>query len=239
MKLVPIILHLRSKNTHFGTMVGGSAELDIAIKNTLKRDMAYVVPLSDECPPNNYDSGINQQITERFGVVVALGNDLSDADKTGITAYNKLDNIRSELFKCLLGWQIVGAESLLYYVGGRFVIIQNDYLWWEFDFEFRSRLTMFDGYCDVQQEENQTAGEIKPNLQVSQIADFEKISTEYILWPHADLPWKGSVPVDDASITDMKTWVDLTHNPDDGAFDRAYGSEFDFYRILNRRYDPK
>lgn len=212
MKLVPIILHLRSKNTHFGTMVGGSAELDVAIRNTLKVDMAYVVPLSDECPANSYDSGINQQITERFGVVVALGNDLSDADKTGITAYNKLDNIRSELFKCLVGWQIVGAESLIYYVGGRFVIIQNDYLWWEFDFEFRTRLSMFDGYCDVQQENIdvekavvEVAGEIRQNKQISQIDSFDKISTEYILWPNANLPWKGDIPVNDASITNMKT----------------------------------
>ena len=37
MKLGQIVLRIRSKNTYFGNYVGGAVELEIALKNTLKR----------------------------------------------------------------------------------------------------------------------------------------------------------------------------------------------------------
>ncbi len=237
MRISPIVMRIREARTRFGNYVAGSAELDLAIKNTLKKDAAFVIPINEDASSHNYDSGINQTIAERFGVIVALANDSSDKDKTGITAYDLLHEIRSELFRSLLGWQIIGAESLIYYAGGKFLMIQNDYLWWQFDFEFKSRLLEFDGYCDVNDADRVDEGDLIPKKQISQLDSFDKINTEYILWPSANLPWQGSIPVGDTGITDMETWIDLTDDPKAGAFDRGFSSDFDFYKILNRRND--
>ncbi len=232
-----IVLRIREAQTRFGNYVAGAVELDLALKNTLKKDVAFVLPIDDIVPKNENDSGMSQVITEQFSVVVALANDETSKDKTGWSAYDQIHSIRSELFRALVGWEIKGAESQIYYSGGRFIAVDNGYLWWEFNFAYESRIIDYDGYCDI--ENIGATATMLEKLQRSQLPDFNSIYSEYILWPGKDLPWKGSIPINDGSITDMETWIDLTDNPDDGGYDRGFGSAFDFYRILNRRNDPK
>ncbi len=234
MKLVYIVNRIKNARTVFGNYVGGAAELDVALKNTLKKDCAFVVPISDNCQVNLLDNGMGQTITERFSVVVAVANDTTDKDKIGNIAYDSLHDIRSELFRSLLGWQIEGAESLIYYAGGKFVTINNGYLWWEYDFEYRIRLRDYDGYCDIVEQ-----GDFIENKQQSQLDSFDGIYSKYIIWPNENLPWKGTVGDITSDMTQMETWVDLTQNPNDGSYGRGFGSEFDFYRVLNRKNDPK
>lgn len=234
MRLSYIILRIREAQTGFGNYVAGSAELDLALRNTLKRNCAFVVPLMEDTAANQMDNGVNQIITEKFSVVVAVGNDSSDADKTGLTAYDLLHDIRSELFRSLVGWFIIGAEGPISYAGGKFVVIRNSYLWWQFDFQFSIRLREFDGYCDIDDQEG-----FYDKKQLSQLDSFDKISSKYITWPSANLPWQGTVSDVTSDITDMETWIDLTDDPDGGAFGRGFSSDFDFYRVLNRRNDPK
>jgi hypothetical protein len=238
MRIAPIVMRIREAQTRFGNYVAGSAELELAIKNTLKKDVAFVVPVNEDAATNNTDSAITQSIIERFAVIVALANDTTDKDKTGLSAYDLLHDIRSQLFRSILGWQIKGAESLIYYAGGKFLTIQNDYLWWQYDFEFKSRLTEYDGYCDITDADRIGEGEFETKKQISQLDDFNKIHTDYILWPSDTLTWTGDIPTT-GGIDNMETWIDLTDNPDDGSYGRGFGSEFDFYRVLNRKNDPK
>ena len=243
MRIVPIILRLRAANTRFQNNVGGSAELDIARKNTLKADMAFVIPLNEECPINPNDNDINQVITERFSIITALANDTTQKDKAGIIAYDLLHEVRSQLFKALLGWTIYGAESLIYYAGGQLLNISAAYLWYQFDFEYTVRVVGFDGYCDLQGSSLELEGELKEKMQSSQIPELRKIYTNYITWPSADLPYTGDLPVDDnypdVELPNMAQIIDIDDDTNPGAFGRGFGSGFDFYRILNRRNDKK
>lgn len=243
MRIVPIILRLRAANTRFGVNIGGAAELDMARKNTLKADMAFVIPLNEDCPANSYDNTINQIITERFTIITALANDTIQKDKAGIIAYDLLHEIRSELFRAILGWEIYGAESLIYYAGGQLLNINAAYLWYQFDFEYKIRISEFDGYCDLQGSDLELEGELRGKKQISQIDELKQIYTNYILWPNADLPYSGDLPIDDnypdVSLPDMASIVDLEDDKNPGAFDRGFSSGFDFYRILNRKDDPK
>lgn len=234
MLLSIIVKRIREARTQFGNYVGGSAELDLALKNTIQKDCAFVIPISDISSANAYDTGINQAITERFAVIVAVANDASDKDKQGLTAYDSLHSIRSEIFRSLVGWQILGAESLIYYAGGKFVSIRGDYLWWEYDFEYKVRMRDFDGYSDIEVQDD-----FLQRKQQSQLDSFDSLYTKYMMWPGKDLPWIGTYDEITGDMTDMETWIDLTRNHDDGAYDRGFGSEFDFYRILNRSNDPK
>lgn len=234
MRLSHLVLRIREAQTRFGNYVAGSAELDLALKGTLKKDCAFVVPLMDTASPNKIENGIDQTITEGFSVIVAIANDSSDSDRLGLTAYDLLHDVRSELFKSLVGWFIIGSEGPISYGGGKFVVIRNSYLWWQFDFQYPVRLRDWDAYCDI---EEQTG--LLERTQVSQIDSFDKISSKYIMWPNENLPWQGSVSDVTTDMTDMETWIDLTDDPDAGPYGRGFGSSFDFYRILNRRNDPK
>jgi hypothetical protein len=141
MKLAKIINKIRNSNTRFGNRIGGAVEFELAMTQTLTGETVFVVPGDDGCDPNRYDSGIDQILTERFHVVVALKNDNVSGDKTGVTAYNLLHDVRNQVFTAILGWDIKEAESLIYYIGGKMLGVMPSYLWYMYSFEYKCRLT--------------------------------------------------------------------------------------------------
>jgi hypothetical protein len=110
MLLSPIVLKIRNQDTVFGPYIGGSADLAKAMQYSLNKEAAFVIQLAETVTPNNYDNSINQTITERFAVVVALDNGTSDRDKLGLIAYDRLELIRNQLFRALLGWQMPNLD---------------------------------------------------------------------------------------------------------------------------------
>lgn len=197
MKLSPVVLKLRLGETRFENQIVGVAELGEIMKRqlTLQADTAFVVQLAEIANKHEYDSTINQKVKEVFAVVVALANDSSDRDKTGLTAYDLLHDTRQDLWDLLIGWQMPDAESLVYYVGGRVLDINPAYLWYQFEFGVDTRV------CPVRQD-------------VSGMDDFNTIYAEYILAPDEDnLPVSGGNPLlprDDNDVVDMIQNIDLT-----------------------------
>ena len=223
MRLGQIVLRIRAKKTRFGNYIGGAAELDVAIKNTLRRDMAFVIPLLDDCPANQYDTTINQIITERFGVIVALANDVTQSEKLGFTAYDQLHDVRGELFKALLNWIPLDAESQVCYVGGKIIDINNAYLWYQFEFQYKSRITIGDTFEGELQHSEFDDTEIP--------VDFNTIYMQLINTPDARIPYEGTMPYPDnfpdVVLPDMANWIDLTVNLEASEFGHGYGSGFD------------
>lgn len=209
MKLSVIIAKLKAANIErFSGRIAGAAELEYCLTNTFKKDTAFVVQIGERASPNEWDSGINQKLTESFAVIVAIANDETMKDKTGLGAYDSLYEIRADLFKALLGWQMPNMESLVYYAGSRILDINRGYLWYEFDFESESRLTIDDG---VDLEE----------------ADwFDTIWTQYEMTPSADIPYAGDLP---ATFYDMQQRIDLTIDLNAGGFDKGFHNGFDIY----------
>lgn len=232
MRLSPIVLKLRTNFAEFA--IAGAAELDVAIRNTLKKDMMFVVPTAENSNGNTVDSGVDQTIEERFSVIVAIANDTTDKDKTGVLAYDRLHELRSRLFRAILGYQIIGAETLIGYKGANLWGINNAYLWYQYDFEIRTRIEQYDGYYDVSMADDESETQLRDLMQVSQLPDFNTIYAQYIKSPSEKIPWTGDIPID-TSLVDMGTMIDLTDDPDAGAFGRGFGDGFDFYHILNRR----
>lgn len=140
MNLGAVVLQIRGANTRFVNRVAGSAELALAQQFPLREETAFVVQVADSAPKNQLDSGINQSMTERIAVIVAIRNDNSKIDILGFEAYSLIDAVRNELFIALLGWPPPGAESLMYYSGGRLVSLDSAWLWYQFEFEANSRL---------------------------------------------------------------------------------------------------
>ena len=211
MKIGPIALKLRAANTRFGNLVAGAAELAQAYGQTLTKQVAFVVPLGDTSSKNNLDNGISQLITERFGVIVALDNAVTDKDKTALTAYDFIHDIRTEIFSAILGWQIPGTEDVISYGGGRILTITRATLWYQFEFITTTRLDDDDGV----------------DVGASDLGDFNTIYAQWELAPSENLP-VGGVPVS-AFEVDMTSIIDLTDDPRSGAFDRGFMNIFETY----------
>jgi hypothetical protein len=167
-------------------------------------------------------------------VIIAIANDTSDKEKTGVLAYDRLHDIRSQIFKAILGYEIYGAESIIYYRGGNLWGINNAYLWYQFDFEFTTRIEQFDGYYDIISVDDEVEEQFKTLSQVSQLPDLNKIVSEYISWPSNDIPWTGEIPIN-TDVVNMTTMVDFTEDTNAGSYGRGFGEDFDFYKILNRK----
>ncbi len=210
---------LRTENTTFGDMVGGAAELNEALKGTLAVDMAFVIPLTDRAERNQSANSINQILVERFGIVCVLKNDSTNKDKLGIIAYDRLHNIRNELFDVYLGKVIPEGQTVIYYIGGSLKSINSGYLWYQFEFEYGAIL----GDCGLQ---TSPVDETEPT-------NFDTAYINYILAPSADLPYTGSLPLPDGfpdvTIPDMAQLVDLTDDPRAGEFSSAFATAFDIY----------
>jgi hypothetical protein len=145
MKIGSLVLQLRNSQTEF-EIVGGAAEYAFARESTLTKEAAFVLPLQDSANSNDYDTIINQTIIEQFAVVVAIKNDTNFQDKTGFAAYNRIHQIRQQIFGAYLGLDIgrvygkdegYTTESLVYYVGGQLLDLDRAYLWFQFTFAYK------------------------------------------------------------------------------------------------------
>lgn len=211
MKLGKIALKVRLAETRFGSNIAGTAELDMALKNTLMKEAAFIVPLEETVTPNNNDNAINQSITEKFGVVCAIKCDASQSDKTGLAAYDSLFTVRMDLFRALLGWQLREAESIISYAGGQLLGIDGAWLWYQFSFQYQARIISSATdirYANIMLNEANEAEDDNPT-------PFDKLYSNFILAPNEDeLPYTGDLPLPDGYpdvlIPDIAQMIDLT-----------------------------
>lgn len=255
MKLGVVALKLRVANTRFGNLIAGAAELDLAMSNTLVREAAFVIPLAEEASRNEYDNHINQVITERFGVVVAVKSDSTDKDKTGILAYDQLHSARSDIFKGILGAEFNWAESPVYYRGGRLLGFDRAYLWYQFEFEVEVRISSTPNQISADLIEREVQGisentdvlvsggiaSVAPDeglesdgiIRANSLHDFNTLYANIILSPNENLPYTGDLPLadgfPDVSIPDIAEWIDFTDDPREGSYNTAFNKGFDFY----------
>ena len=232
MRLAPLVHRLRASKTRFGNNVLGSADLARAIEATLMKEMAFVIPLTEKAEKSKLENAIDQNMIERFGVVVALQNDTSQADKTGLTAYDSLHDARSEIFEALLNVRMSNTESSIYYVGGSLLEMTPNYLWYQFEFEYEVRIVSnTEGIANIvevliYEKDDYT------RVRTSEQQDFNKMYTNYILSPSVRLPHEGDLPLSDGYPDvllpdDMAQLFDFTKALHPGGFSRGFGSAFE------------
>lgn len=217
MQIGPIVLKLRLAETRFENRISGAAQLAQALEYTLKKETAFVIQLNEIANANTLDNSISQKINEQFGVIVALDNGSSDRDKTGLISYDKLADVRTEIFSAILGWQIPGTESLVSYAGGRVAGLNRAYLWYQFEFLTETRIDDDDG-VDVGADD---------------LGMFNSIYAQWILAPSVKSEAVKGVTALPISIVDpdMTSIIDFTSNPDvDGGFGKGFGIKFDVYK---------
>jgi hypothetical protein len=201
MKLGQVVLKIRAANTAFLNRVAGTVEFALAQEFTIKEETAFVIPLAEaDQGDNQYDTSVNQMISERFGIVVALKNDSSVVDKLGFGAHDRLFAIRAQLFAALIGWVPPGTEMPVYYKGGQVLEINSAWLWYQFAF---------------QQETHLTSSEDGIDAGLGPYDDFLRAYSQWLIGDasQAILPMTGTPPVLPEALVpaDMNTIIDFEY----------------------------
>ena len=111
MNLGLVIDAIRARCPTFEGRVAGAANFadGIDTAQNLAVPCAFVVPLDEDASPDESGetTGLNQTLTERFGVVVCFNNKVDEGgDRRGQGAASKFDAMRFELHRALLNWRI-------------------------------------------------------------------------------------------------------------------------------------
>lgn len=227
MRLDLIVLRLRATTELFKNRVGGVAEYAFARENTLTQEMAFVLPIQESSPVNEYDNTIQQPLAEQFGVVVAVKNDRDFKDKTGFAAYNGLHNARADIYKAYLGYDSANfitdddnfcSNSIVYYRGGQLLDFDRAYLWYQFTFEYRVSLQ-----SDAVQDD---LAALKTYL--------DTIWAQYEITPSANIPTDEQLPVH-LFTPDMEQLVDIKQEEIDRE-SRSYSPGFSLGYDIKIKY---
>lgn len=235
MKLSPIVLRLRAANTRFGDLVAGAIELDTALRSTLSKEMAFVIDLGDTAEENPHQTGVVQNVLERFAVVCAVQNDTDLRKQYGILAYDALQDVKEELWKNLVGWDMSGdygdsigvayqwANGPVSYAGSRLLDVNRGYAWYQYEFHVPTQIQAY--YVD-----DSEAVEINGFVvDISGLSDLDRIWTQYMFADDPNLEDVVNIPVD-TSLVAMEQYLDTTDDPRRGGFGNAFSLGYLLYK---------
>ncbi len=117
----------------------GAAELAAALENLKLSPAAFVIPLGDQVGANILATeSVEQQVTTRFGVVIAVQN---LKDTTGRQAAKDLRQLRLAVLGALLRWTPDAAQySPFEWAAGRLILLRDRVLYWQDDYRTSSHV---------------------------------------------------------------------------------------------------
>lgn len=136
MDLDLVILRLKAQLTGLRS-IGGSADLDAAMRGTVVAPCAFVVPLAEKGQELESTGPTQQKLFSLFGVIQVVEN---RRDNTGAAALLDLKALRKQVFAALVGWvPDAGAGEPVIFVSGELVQAEGDgRLWWSDEFQLSS-----------------------------------------------------------------------------------------------------
>lgn len=137
MDLDLVIARLKARLVALRGGVGGSADLDAALRGTFVAPAAYVVPLAERGTEVPTNGPTRQRITSLFGVIQVVEN---LRDTTGAAALVDLKSLRAQVRDALVGWvpDTETGEPVIF-VSGELVQAEGDgRIWWSDEFQLIS-----------------------------------------------------------------------------------------------------
>lgn len=152
MQLELVIAQLRALCPSFSGRVAGAAEFKpVQEAAALPVPCAFVIPLDDRPEPPKALNAVGQEMTDSFGVIVALDN---RADEKGQSAFDGVHAIRAEIWRALLGWVPGPVNTVnpatdyngIFYEGGSLLAMDRARLWYQFEFGAQMWIGASDGW---------------------------------------------------------------------------------------------
>ncbi|MEK6788505.1 MAG: hypothetical protein AABY68_06100 [Pseudomonadota bacterium] len=139
MDLNVVIAELRGRCPLFVNRVAGAAQFKQLDQNAnFLVPAAYVIPLDEQAEAMRSQSGYQQDLKETIAVVVILSN---EQDERGQASVNQaLNDVRAQLWRCLLGWDLTDYGPFVY-EGGHVLMINRSRLYYQFEFSADFRIT--------------------------------------------------------------------------------------------------
>ena len=152
MQLELIIAQLRALCPSLAGRVAGAAEFKpVQEAAALPVPCAFVIPIDDRPDPPKAVNAVGQEMTDSFGVIVALDN---RTDEKGQSASAGVHVIRAEIWSALLGW-IPGPVNTvnpatfyngIFYEGGSLLSLDRARMWYQFEFGAQMWIGASDGW---------------------------------------------------------------------------------------------
>ena len=109
-----------------------------ALEGAPNAPCAFVIPIAEDARANtNATMALDQEVTDRFGVVLALRN---RNDKTGASAESQLTDLRNAVRDALLNWKPSVDYDPVEYRRGRLIDMRRGIVWWQDEFVTRTHL---------------------------------------------------------------------------------------------------
>ena len=147
MDLDAVVAQLKANVSMLGGRVAGAAAFAKSVEDEtwMAQTAAYVVPLDEDADENPPGSGLEQHVTERFGVIVSFTN---EADRQGQHASSQFLPMRKALWAALLNWRVdpLAAAQGLQYAGGQLLDFDRARLFYQWSFSLHRLLTDADGW---------------------------------------------------------------------------------------------
>jgi len=131
MKITPVVLQLRQYCPLFAGRIAGGIDFDaVKASQQVDRPGAFVIATGDDATENDIENGIRQNITDSFDVVVILDT----KDSRGQLAVDVLHEIRTQLWRALVGWKPAIEYDAITYDGGNLVQIDRALVIYRYSF---------------------------------------------------------------------------------------------------------
>lgn len=139
MKLSLVIAALRLRCPVFAERVAGAAEFKpLPDVGKFELPCAWVIPLDDNTGDNKSQTDYWQDVTDGFAVVVVFSN---ASDERGQASSDAVEEIRSQLWQALLGWEVDENYHPIQYDGGTLLELNRHALYYQFEFSAKREIS--------------------------------------------------------------------------------------------------
>lgn len=153
MNIPEIIQQIKDHAPIFGGRVAGVAGYELARDQVwLDQPAAYVIAVEDEGGENQSQTGYQQILVEKVGIIVDLDNKMDRRGQDAST--NAVGEIRSAIWGAILNWrpdstvdpEQIGGGRGFSYSGGGMIEADRARLRWQFDFTIAVTITETVGF---------------------------------------------------------------------------------------------
>lgn len=135
-----IVQQLKTYCPSLENRIAGSLNFDIAKPGVkLATPSAIVVYTGDDAEANQIETGVAQNLTERFDVVLVLAN----RDEQGVLASDMMYALRKEIWRALVGWGPDDDYEPITYVDGELLHLDRASMFYRLSFEVETLLGHF------------------------------------------------------------------------------------------------
>jgi hypothetical protein len=136
--LAEVQARIESQVTAFNLVDDAATFAAVGDRKPARDPAAYIIPIGEQARPNGTVNLVRQELTERFGVVIATSN---RREQHGGAAARDIEALKVATLAALLGWHPTADHDGVEYASGRAVAFKDGFVWWLCEFTTRQTIS--------------------------------------------------------------------------------------------------